>query len=201
MTHPMKRLLALLILLFCNLPLLAEEANHADHEELRAILRGVEEAINAEKYSDLAPFFHEHLRVTTVNQQIITTPAGLEPYFKDWIGPEKYVKKLVMKLTADDLTEFYGTDDSRFGVVRGSGTEDYALKDGRHLDMKTRWTATVVKEQGNWKILALHIGANFYDNPIVSQFQKANTTYGLAGVALGLVLGVGVTLVLRRNKS
>ncbi len=197
----MKALLALLILLCCSLPLVAEEADHADHEELRGILRGVESAINAEKYSDLAPFFHEHLRVTRVNQQLITTPAGLEPYFKEWIGPDQYVKKLVMKLTADDLTEFYGTGDNRFGVVRGSGTEDYALKDGRHLDMKTRWTATVVRDQGKWKILSLHIGANFYDNPIVSQFQKANTTYGLGGLALGLVLGVGATLVLRRKSS
>ena len=177
----------------------AEEPNHADHEELRALLRGVETAMNEQKYQDLKPYFHDHLRVTTINQDIITKPEGLEPYFRDWIGEEKYVKSLKMKLTADDLTEFYGTGDARFGVVRGGGVEDYDLTDGRRLEMQTRWTATVVKDGGKWKILALHIGANFYKNPIVDQFQKAAGTYGVGGFAAGILLGSVLTLLLTRR--
>lgn len=192
--------LLLLLLALLAIPVFAEETDHADHEELRALLRGVEGAINSEKYQDMLPFFHPQLRVTTINQQVLKTPAELEPYFRDWIGPNQYVQKLTMKLTADDRTEFYGEGDSRFGVVRGSGTEDYALTDKRHLDMKTRWTATVVKHEGRWKILALHIGANFYDNPIVAQFQKAAPKYGMAGLALGLLLGVGVGYLVGRKR-
>jgi hypothetical protein len=46
-------------------------------------------------------------------------------------------------LTADALTEL--SPDKTWGLVRGSGTEDYILADGRSFPMKTRWTATVVK--------------------------------------------------------
>jgi len=189
------------LLFFCLtcLPLAAEEPNHADHEELRALLRGVQTAMNEQKYQDLKPYFHDHLRVTTINQDVITKPEALEPYFRDWIGPGKYVKGLKMELTADDLTEFYGEGDSRFGVVRGGGVEDYDLTDGRRLDMRTRWTATVVKQGGKWKILALHIGANFYKNPIVDQFQKAAGYYGVGGFAAGSLLGVVLTLALVRR--
>ena len=38
----------------------AEEADHAIHEELRALLTGIEQAINASKYDNLVPFFTEH---------------------------------------------------------------------------------------------------------------------------------------------
>jgi hypothetical protein len=179
---------------------LAEEKDHADHEDLRALLHGVEQAMNSQKYSDLLPYFHDRLRVTMINQEVVTQREGLEPYFKDWIGPGKYVKNLTMKLTADDLTEFYGSGESRFGVVRGAGTEDYDLTDGRRLEMKTRWTATVVKEQGKWRILTLHIGANFYRNPIVEQFQKAAKTYAMLGLAAGAVGGALLTWLVTRRK-
>ena len=69
-----------------------------------------------------------------------------------------------MKLEADALTEFYA--DKTIGVVRGSGEEDYVLSDTRFFPMKTRWTATVIKDtDGKWRILTLHIGTNFLDNP------------------------------------
>ena len=193
-------LLLFLLTLAMTLGSWAQEKDHADHEELRALLRGVEEAMNSQQYANLLPYFHPHMTVTMINQDVVTKPEGLEPYFKDWIGDGKYVKKLQMKLTADDLTQFYGSGDSRFGVVEGSGTEDYDLKDGRRLEMKTRWTATVVKDSGKWKILALHIGTNFYRNPIVEQFQNAATYYGVGGLVAGLLGGGLVTFWFTRSK-
>jgi len=198
----MKRCLLLVILtLALVIGVGAEEKDHADHEELRALLHGVEQAMNSQKYTDLLPYFHQNLRVTMINQEVVTKPEGLDPYFKDWIGPGKYVKSLNMKLTADDLTEFYGTGPSRFGVVRGAGTEDYDLTDGRRLEMKTRWTATVVKDNGKWRILTLHIGANFYKNPIVEQFQNATKTYAIAGLVAGALGGGLLVFLLTRPKK
>ncbi len=188
-------LLLLLLLTFCAM---AEEPDHADHEELRALLRGVEQAMNSEKYADLIPYFHQHLRVTTINQELIKTPEGLAPYFQEWIGPGKYVKSMKMSLTADDLTEFYGSGESRFGVVRGSGVEDYSLADGRRLDMKTRWTATVTKAGGKWRILALHIGANFYKNPIVEEIQASTKYYAIGGLVVGLIAGGFLVFMIKR---
>lgn len=180
------------------------EPNHEDHEALRAMLKGATTAINEQRFADLPAYFHPQLRVTTVNQEIIVKPEGLEPYFRSWVGPGQYVKSMRISLEADELTEFYGTGDSRFGIARGKGIEDYDLKDGRHLVLPTRWTATVSKDAGGqWKIMAIHLGANFYDNPIVAQLQAALTKFGLGGLAGGLVLGalLGYLLGLRRGKK
>ena len=180
----------------------SDSAQQAIHQELRALLQGLEAAINTQKYGDLAQFFDEKLHVTTINQNVITTPAGIDAYFKEWFGEGGYLKKLDIKLNADGLTQLYGdAQNPSWGLVYGNGVEQYQLADGRNLDMKTRWTATVTKSaDGKWRILALHIGTNFYDNPIYHAVEKSTKYFAAGGLALGLVLGALGMAFLRRKK-
>ncbi len=179
------------------------DKNNAIHQELRGLLQGIETAINTEKYGDLKQFFAENLHVTTINQNVITTPAGIDTYFKEWFGQGGYLKKLDIKLNADGLTQLYGdAKNPSWGLVYGNGTENYQLVDDRNLAMKTRWTATVVKEaDGKWRILALHIGTNFYDNPIFAAVKDSTKYYAAGGLVLGLLLGVLGMIFLRQKKS
>lgn len=199
----LKRLLILVLLLIGGTAYAAEDSINSEiHQDLRALLTGVETAVNSEKYADLKPFFDEKLRVTTINQQVISTPDGIDAYFKDWFGKGGYLKKLDIKLTPDALTQLYGDPaNPSWGLVYGAGTENYQLVDGRNLAMKTRWTATVVKEpDGKWRILALHIGANFYDNPIFAAVKSSTKYYAAGGLTVGLLLGVLGMVFLRRKK-
>lgn len=179
-----------------------ESSQQAIHQELRALLQGIETAINTQKYGDLAQYFDEKLHVTTINQNVITTPAGIDAYFKEWFGEGGYLKKLDIKLNADGLTQLYGdAQNPSWGLVYGDGIEQYQLVDGRYLDMKTRWTATVTKGQdGKWRILALHIGTNFYDNPIYHAVEQSRKYYALGGLVVGLLLGaLGLAFVRRKR--
>jgi len=194
------RLLIAILLMLSSSAFSTEESDKATHGELRALLTGIEQAINNEKYDDLAPFFHEKLRVTTINQEVISSPPEISSYFKKWFGPSGYLKKLEMKLAADDLTELYG--NNTFGIVRGSGNEDYILSDGRKFDMKTRWTATVIKDSSKkWKILALHIGTNFLDNPILEKAESSLMMFAGGGLALGALIGGLVGFLAGRRKK
>lgn len=199
----LKRMLMLVLLLIGGTAYAAEDsANSEIHQELRALLTGIETAVNSENYANLKPFFDEKLRVTTINQQVISTPDGIDAYFKDWFGKGGYLKKLDIKLTPDAITQLYGDPaNPSWGLVYGAGTENYQLVDGRNLAMKTRWTATVVKEpDGKWRILALHIGANFYDNPIFAAVKNSTKYYAAGGLTVGLLLGVLGMVFLRRKK-
>ncbi len=168
--------------------LAAQEPNEAIHEELRRLLTGIETAVNNGAYDDLAPYFHENMRVTTINQEIISSPGDIRGYFDSWFGPGGFLKKIDMQLVADELTELYG--DNTFGIVRGYGEEDYILSDERFFPMKTRWTATVIKDiDGQWRILALHIGTNFLDNPILAAAEGALMNFGAGGLLIGVVIG------------
>jgi hypothetical protein len=200
----LKRLLLVVFLLINTSVFAADEVpNQAIHEELRGLLQGIETAVNTEKYGDLKPFFDEKLHVTTINQNVVTTPDGIDAYFKEWFGPGGYLKKLDIKLNADALTQLYGDPaNPSWGLVYGSGIENYQLTDGRFLPMKTRWTATVIKEpDGKWRILALHIGANFYSNPIFDAVKESTKYYAAGGLISGLILGALLMAFLRRKKS
>ncbi|MDH5178830.1 MAG: DUF4440 domain-containing protein [Gammaproteobacteria bacterium] len=163
------------------------EEDHAIHEELRALLQGIQKAVNEERYGDLAPYFHANMRVTTINQEVIAKPEEIKDYFNRWFGPGGFLKKVEMKLTADAVTELYA--NKTMGIVRGKGAEDYILSDKRKYAMQTRWTATVIKDSdGKWRILSLHIGTNFLDNPILAEAGSVAKYFGLGGLLVGLVL-------------
>lgn len=178
----------------------AEEEDHAIHQELRGLLTGIEQAINASKYEDLAPFFHERTQITTINQEVIASRSDIPAYFNKWFGPGGYLKKLEMKLTADALTALYG--EKTIGVVRGFGEENYVLADDRFFPMKTRWTATVIKDHDSkWRILSLHIGTNFLDNPILAKAEGSLMYIGVGGLVIGLALGALAAFLITRRKK
>lgn len=182
-----KYLYVILILINSSSVFAAEEADKAIHDELRAALNGIETAINSEKYAEMAPYFHKSLHITTVNQEVITSREEIAAYFNKWFGPDGYLKKLEIKLTADSKTDFYA--NKTMGIVHGFGIENYRLSDTRYFPMKTRWTATVIKDtDGKWRILALHIGTNFLDNPLLSATKDSILYYTIGGVAGGFLL-------------
>lgn len=193
----MLKILCLALLALSPLAHGAPPTDEAIHQELRNLLRGVEEAVNSGKYADLGSFFTDQPRITTINQEVISSRTDLEGYFNRWFGPGGYLKSLKMGLEADALTEL--SSDKTWGVVRGTGTEDYVLSDSRSFPMKTRWTATVVKtSDGAWRILSIHIGTNFLDNPILAQAESSLKMFAGGGLLVGLLLGVGVSALVRR---
>jgi hypothetical protein len=194
----MPKFLLTLVLLFAVIGVQAAE--DPVHAELRALLKGLETAVNTGRYGDLAQYFHKDMRVTTINQEVLSSPEDIEPYFNGWFGPGGFLKKVEMTLTADELTQFYG--DGMLGVVHGAGKENYYLSDERYFEMKTRWTATVIKDSDDtWRILTLHIGTNFLDNPILAKAEESLHTAAIGGGIAGLILGVVITLVVRRRKT
>jgi ketosteroid isomerase-like protein len=134
-----------------------------------------------------------------VNQNTITSHPEIASYFKEWFGEGGYLQSLHMTLKPDALTELY--NDNTMGIVRGNGVEKYKLTDGRDLDLKTRWTATLIKDvDGKWRILALHLGTNFYDNAIFHESKRFLTKMGVVGSLIGLVIGIIIGFLLRRRK-
>lgn len=167
------------------------------HVELRAILNGIETSVNEKKYNQLEQFFSKNMKVTTINQEFLTHPSQIEDYFNKWFGKDGYLKDLQIKLTSDEKTKFYS---DMYGIVSGYGVEKYLLSDTRFFEMKTRWTASVIYEEDSWKILSLHIGTNFLDNPVMSAIEDTTKYFTIAGIIIGLLVGfIGSFFYLRRK--
>jgi ketosteroid isomerase-like protein len=161
-----------------------------DHEELRALLKSARDAVNAKNFEALKPIFHEKFSITTVDQKVFTNFDDFKKEFATlFTGDKAPLKSITFNPEADALTEFVGDN---IGLSHGSSKDTYVFSDGDTREMTSRWTATVIKDNGKWKILNLHIGTNLLDNPVTeaakSYLYKVGIGAGIGGLLLGFVL-------------
>lgn len=172
----------------------------AIHNELRGVLQGLETAVNSEKYEDLAQYFHKDMTVTMSNQEVLHSFDDISKFFAFWFGENGKLDHVEMKLNADSLTKLYA--NKMIGVVHGSGIEDTYLSDSRFFPMKTRWSATLIKDSdGIWRVLSLHIGVNFLDNPVMSMVEDNGKNLVMLGGFGGLLLGLLIGFILWRKRK
>src|SRR5438034_1067934 len=59
----------------------AAEKRHADHEQLRGMLKNVAQALNSRDLDALAPLFSKKFSVVTMDQKRLTSAAEVKDYF------------------------------------------------------------------------------------------------------------------------
>jgi len=147
---------------------LAQDAGanrEADHQALRQLRANVMKAVSSQDLTALGTFFAKEFVLTAVDQTVVTTREGMAAYyarmFKDKDAP---IVKMDVTGEADILTRF---TDANTGYCYGSALATYTLKDKSVVKLRERWTGVVAREDGAWKIAAVHIGVNFLDNPVI----------------------------------
>lgn len=163
------------------------QEREADHVQLRDMLRTVETAVNENKLETLLPLLDDDFALTMLDQTLITSPAELKAYFqRHFEAPGAVLKSVRIQPEADVLTRFL---DENTGVNRGTSTDTYTLKSGTQVVLHTRWSGTFRKVDGRWRIVALHVGANVLDNPLLGFAQRGRQLWGAGGVVVGALLG------------
>jgi ketosteroid isomerase-like protein len=176
----------------------AEEPDHAIHEELRGVLRGVGAAINSGQYDAILPYLTEDVEATSITQEVMSGRAGVSKYFQEWFGPAGYMRSMRMEMKADRLTEL--SPDKSWGLVRGKALEHYEAKDGDVFDFDTRWTAVMVRgDDGKWRLRAIHFGTNDLDNPVLTKVRRQLTRYAVVAAIGSLLVGAGLGWLLGRR--
>ena len=183
-----------------TLPAAGEEPDHAIHEELRGLLHEVVGAINAGQYDRMLPYLTENFEATSITQEVMSGRAGVSKYFETWFGPTGYMRRMEMKLDADNLTEI--SPDKTWGLVRGKALEHYEAKDGDVFDFVTRWTAVMVHDDdGKWRLRAIHFGTNQLDNPVLTKVQRTLIRDGIIGAIVALLIGLSIGWWLARRRA
>jgi hypothetical protein len=189
-----KCLLLCLIILLMATSTFAQE-REPDHNELRALLRAATEAMNAGNFDALKPLFYSKFSITTVDQKLFTSIDEFKAYYDGLLkGDKAALKSVAFKPEPDALTDFVGDN---LGLSHGTSTDTYTFSDGDVRTMTSRWTATVYKDNGKWKILNLHLGVNLLDNPVVTALKGYTYKAGLGAGAGGLIVGFLIAWVLR----
>ena len=158
-------------------------AENPGHEELRALRKEVIDAITKGDFDGVIKRVHTNVVVTWQNGEVCRGHQGLREFFNR-MGKNSF-KGYKVPPTPDELTIFHGEDT---GVSFGETVANYYLL-GKDLELKSRWTATLVKENGQWLLASYHISMNVLDNPLLNAAKQG--LYAVGGVALlgGAILG------------
>lgn len=158
----------------------------AEHEALRELRDALTEAVLSGDVESQLALADENVVTTWQNNRVARGHDGLQAFLNEMNGgAEKVFQGYTVPPTADELTILHGGDT---GVVYGTSVPHYKLL-GMEFDLENRWTATVVKDDDQWKIAAYHVSANILDNPVLTAAKKS--TYWAAGIAflVGLLAG------------
>ncbi|HUF61380.1 MAG TPA: nuclear transport factor 2 family protein [Verrucomicrobiales bacterium] len=167
-------------------------AEDPGHEELRILRAQIIEAIQSGDVERVLPFVHSNVVITWQNNEVCRGHAGLLEFFNR-MG-KKAFQEYKMPPAPDELTMLYGDDA---GVSFGRTVASYRLL-GKDLELESRWTATLVKEQGQWLLAGYHISMNVLDNPLLNGAKQSAYLAGGGALAAGLVIGL---LLGRRRRA
>lgn len=175
------------------------EPRAEDHDALRSLMGNVVVAMNNRDVPMLMNNLAKDFSVTTVEQQTFTSAKELEDYFeKTFKSTDSIVTDLKISPQADVLTKFTGVNS---GFSYGKNLETYTMKDGRKVDMESRWTAALVKENDQWKIAAIHAGVNFLKNPVVEKLGSVMLKTAILSFLCGAFVVFLALFVLRRARA
>ena len=178
----------------------AQDADQvADHQALRQLKTDVVTAINARNFGAIDQLMHKPFLSTVITQDSFNEAGTLITWFES-LFKRNFLRltKVQMDADADELAQIYtGT----FAVARGSTKERYELADGRGFDMQGRWTATAIKQSGQWRVLAVHTGTNFLDNPVMNAIERNALYFAGAGALVGVIVGILCGFFIGRRRA
>ncbi len=161
----------------------------ADHVALRALLATMTGALNSSNFATfsdhLAPGFH----ITFADQRTFTSIDELAAY-KQEMATKQGITSVIFVPEIDGPTIFL---NDTTGICTGRSTDTFTSSSGV-ISMTSRWTATVIRDQGAaWKVAAFHSGVNLLDNPVLDRTRSTMVhlvwIIGIAGVLAGLIAG------------
>ena len=168
------------------------------HAELRTLRDGLVAAIKKNDVDEVLTYLDPDVVVTWQNGEVSRKPAGVRAYYDRVMkGPNRIVDSYTTTPAVDELTRLLGNGDT--GISFGSSVDHYKLTDGSEFDLPTRWSATVVKSDGKWRIASFHASVNMFDNPVLMMtVKRVGLWVALGAGVVGILVGLLGAMIFRR---
>ena len=188
-------MLAAGMLLSMGTAAVAQPVEDPAHAELRTLRDALVDAVNKKDVDALLRQLHPDVVVTWQNAEVSRKHAGVRAYLARMLeGPDRIVDEFTTNPAVDELTILHGGDT---GISFGSSRDHFKLRGGQSFDLNSRWSATVVRQDGRWLIASFHASVNMFDNPLLAGAQRL----ALGGAAGALILGLVAGYVVARRRA
>ena len=169
----------------------------ADHNALRAMLVEATKAINERDFKNVEKFLDPNANVIYQNSVVADGIAEVQAFQKKmYDGESAILKEYTADIQADKLTEFYGDTAIAYGTI----VNHFTFTGGLQIDLPSKWAATLIKQNDEWKVVSLTLTSNIFDNALLTSAKASAKYFGFGGLISGLILGFLIFRFSRRNK-
>jgi ketosteroid isomerase-like protein len=166
------------------------------HDQLRTLRTSLTEALKKGDVEGQLAHVHDNVVTTWQNHRVVRGHDGLRKFLEEINAENKEVfRGYKVEPQVDELTILYGGDT---GIAFGTSVPQYHYL-GMDFELENRWTATLVKDGGDWKIAAYHVSANVVDNPLLNVAKQSAYWAGGICLVLGMIMGSIATVIGRRR--
>lgn len=168
----------------------AQDDQTAVHDELRQFRQELVTAVVASDIDAQIALSHPEIVTMWQDGRVASGHDGLKSFLETMgTGEERGFLGYRQEPTPLDLTSVY---DDRFAFAHGTSVAQYDLY-GMEFDLPNYWTATLLKDNDQWKLVGYHVSGNLADNPLLAAAKKSiayvAAVVGVLGFIVGLVLG------------
>src|SRR5262245_6187610 len=159
----------------------------AAHAELRKLRDDMIEAVNKDDRAKLMSLLHKNIVVTFMDGETVRGHDGVQKYFDAKLKTTPpVVQTYSVHPKVDELSIIYGGDTA---ISFGSSDDYFKLSRGLEFTVHSRWTATLVKEDGKWLLAAFHASTGLFDNPLLDGAKRLAYVAGGGAAVVGLLVG------------
>lgn len=169
----------------------------AAHDALRGLRDRLVKGVNDKNPDAILADLDDGILFTAMNNEVVHGKDEAKAYYtKMLVGSQRIVKDMSLAVEVDDLSILLA--DGKAAVAAGDATARFDMMAGDNFEMPLRWTATLHKTNGGWKLAAIHFSANIFDNPLAVGFRVFAYALGGGLLVIGLLIG---WLIGRRRKA
>jgi uncharacterized protein (TIGR02246 family) len=156
------------------------------------------EAFNKGDVDAMAKHFDPDVVAVWQDGTVCHGPAEIKAYYQRLMGgPDKLITKAHTNPQVDGR-HLYGD----VAVSYGRFNDSYDLTNGASLTLDSKFTSTLAKRDGEWKVVAFHASGDMFKNDIITMVVKKTALWvGIGAGLVGLLVGVVTGRVTARRKQ
>lgn len=162
-------------------------------QQLRDVRQSLLTAVQQKNLPGILENLHPDIVFTAIDGETCRGHQEITAYFHEMMtGEDRSVSEAVFDPQSDTLAILYGDDTA---IASGYSQDQIKLSNGLSFDIVSRWSATLVRHEGRWKVASLQFTGNLFDNPVLdTAFQAA-----LYAILIGILFGLSAGLVISRK--
>ena len=187
---------ALFMLIAAGRVFAADTDPHAeDRQQLRHLMAEVVAGINDQNIDRMLTQFADNATVTWLNAEVSRGKADIKAYYQRMVGGEHAIlKKYLTQAKLGAPAKFYGD----IAVADGTTADEFFPWKRDEFRFDSRWSGTMAKIDGQWKLVSLHLSTNVFNNPLLDEYKQTIWYAAGGGLLAGLVLMFVAMRFLRR---